>query len=59
MTIIIAFTAASFVASALVVSACAMSSLVSQREGLEECFAAACAESTPVPPKQATPFSVN
>ena len=59
MTIIIAFTAASFVASALVVSACAMSSRVSQREGLEECFVVACVETAPAPVKQATPFSIN
>ncbi len=58
MTIIIAFTAASFVASALVVSACAMSSRVSQREGVEE-FYAARDESTPAVTKPVAPFSVN
>ena len=56
MTIIIAITAASFVASALVVSACAMSSRLSQREGIEE-FYAACSE--PTPAATVTPFSVN
>ncbi len=58
MTIIIAFTAASFVASALVVSACAMSSRVSQREGVEE-FYAACSEPVPATTKSVAPFSVN
>lgn len=58
MTIIIAFTAVSFVASALVVSACAMSSRLSQREGLEE-FYAACDEPAPTVTKPVTPFSVN
>ncbi len=58
MTIIIALTAASFVASALVISACAMSSRVSQREGIEE-FYASCDELTPAATKPATPFSVN
>ena len=58
MTIIIAFTAASFVASALVISACAMSSRVSQCEGVEE-FYAAIDESTPAATKPVAPFSVN
>ena len=58
MTIIIAFTAASFVASALVVSACAMSSRLSRREGVEELYAA-CDEAAPVATKPITPFSVN
>lgn len=58
MTIIIAFTTASFVASALVVSACALSSRLSQREGIEE-FYTACDELTPVATKPVTPFSVN
>ena len=58
MTIIIAFTAASFIASALVVSACALSSRISQREGLEECYAEQ-AESAPAVGKPAAPFSVN
>jgi len=58
MTIIIAFTAASFVASALVVSACALSSRLSEREGLEECYAEK-AETGTVATKAATPFSLN
>ncbi len=58
MTIVIAFTAASFVASALVVSACAMSSRLSQREGVEE-FYATCEEPTPAAAKPVTPFSMN
>lgn len=58
MTIIIAFTAASFVASALVVSACALSSRISQREGVEECYAEQ-AKSVPAVAKAATPFSMN
>lgn len=57
MTIIIAFTTASFVASALVISACAMSSRLSQREGVEESYAA-CDESAPAA-KPVTPFSVH
>ena len=58
MTIIIAFTAASFLASALVVSACAMSSRISQREGVEEAYAA-FSESASVATKPAAPFSMN
>lgn len=58
MTIVIAFAAASFVASALVVSACAMSSRLSQREGVEE-FYASYDGPTPVTTKPVTPFSVN
>ncbi len=58
MTIIIAFTAASFVASALVVSACALSSRISQREGLGECYAE-LVEPTSAVGKPAAPFSVN
>jgi hypothetical protein len=58
MTIIIAFTAASFVASTLVVAACAMSSRLSQREGVEE-FYAACAEPEAAVAKPAAPFSMN
>jgi ABC-type oligopeptide transport system substrate-binding subunit len=58
MTIIIAFTAASFLASALVLSACAMSSRLSQREGVEENYVA-FAEPASVAAKPATPFSVN
>lgn len=58
MTIFIAFTAASFVASALVVSACALSSRLSQREGLEECYAEQI-ESAPVTAKTTAPFSMN
>lgn len=58
MTIIIAFTAASFVASTLVVAACAMSSRLSQREGVEE-FYAACAEPAPTVAEPAAPFSMN
>ena len=58
MTIIIAFTAASFVASALVISACAMSSRLSQQEGVEE-FYAACEELAPTVTKPVTPFSIN
>ncbi len=58
MTIIIAFTAASFIASTLVVAACAMSSRLSQCEGVEE-FYAASAEPEPTVAKPAAPFSVN
>ena len=57
MTIIIAFTTASFVASALVVSACALSSRLSQREGLEESYTE-LAKSTSTA-KAVTPFSLN
>ena len=57
MTIIIAFTTASFVASALVVSACALSSRLSQREGLEESYSE-LAKSTSTA-KAVTPFSLN
>lgn len=58
MTIIIALTAVSFVASALVVSACAMSSRISQQEGVQE-FYAACEELAPTATKPVTPFSIN
>ncbi|WP_420627670.1 hypothetical protein [Candidatus Leptofilum sp.] len=58
MTIIMTFTTLSFVASAFIVSACALSSRMSQREGLKECYAE-YAESTQVPAKSVTPFSVN
>ncbi|MCA9945261.1 MAG: hypothetical protein KC449_17375 [Anaerolineales bacterium] len=58
MTIIIALTAASFITSALVVSACAMSSRISQREGVEESYAE-YGEPTTVTAKPAAPFSVN
>lgn len=60
MTIIITFTALSFVASAFVVSACALSSRLSQREGVEECYAEYNeSESTHTTAKSVTPFSVN
>lgn len=58
MTIIITFTALSFVASALVVSACALSSRLSQREGLDECYSE-CVESVQAPAKSIAPFSAN
>lgn len=58
MTIFLAFTAASFVASALVVSACALSSRLSQREGIEECYSE-CIEPAVAKVKPAAPFSVN
>ncbi len=58
MTIIIAFTAASFVASALVVSACALSSRLSREEGLDENYAE-CNEAAPAVANSVTPFSVN
>lgn len=58
MTIIITFTALSFVASAFVVSACALSSRLSQREGVEECYAE-YEETTATTTNSVTPFSVN
>ena len=59
MTIIIAFAATSFIASALVVSACALSSRLSQQEGWSEQYVEAPeTTSTPVT-KPATPFSMN
>ncbi len=58
MTIIMTFTALSFVASALVVSACALSSRLSHREGFEECYAEQL-EPAQVSAKSVTPFSVN
>ena len=58
MTIIIAFTAVSFVTSALVISACAMSSRLSQQEGVAELYAA-CEASAPPTTNPATPFSIN
>ncbi len=58
MTIIITFTALSFAASAFVVSACALSSRLSQREGFEECYAEQV-EPTQASAKSVTPFSVN
>jgi hypothetical protein len=58
MTIIIAITAASFITSALVISACAMSSRLSQQEGVEENYAA-YEDPASVSAKPATPFSMN
>ncbi|MCC6605276.1 MAG: hypothetical protein IT327_18860 [Anaerolineae bacterium] len=58
MTIIIAFTTASFVASALVVSALALSSRLSEREGFEECYAEE-SETSVVASKATAPFSLN
>ena len=58
MTFILTFTAASFVASVLVVSACALSSRLSQQEGIEECYAD-IVESSVTTAKPAAPFSLN
>lgn len=58
MIIIIAFTAASFITSALVLSACALSSRISQKEGVIEYFVE-CEELAPKSAKTVTPFSVN
>ncbi|MEZ4594641.1 MAG: hypothetical protein R3D55_26375 [Chloroflexota bacterium] len=57
MTFIIALAALSFTASTVVVAACALSSRLSQREGLAECYAEQC-ESTP-PAKAVAPVSTN
>ena len=58
MTVILAFTAASFIASALVVSACAVSSRISQQEGVYETFDL-CEEPASPAAKTVTPFSAN
>jgi len=55
MAIITIFAAASFVASTIVVSACVLSSRVSQRQQLGECYDE-YEESMPMSP---TPFSAN
>ena len=58
MTIILTFTAASFISSILVIAACALSSQVSQEIGVQEVYAD-IAESNSVIVKSATPFSLN
>lgn len=58
MTIILVLIAASFITSTLVVSACAMSSRISQREGICETFDS-CEEPAPHAAKTITPFSAN
>jgi len=58
MTIILTFTAASFVASVLVVSTCALSSRLSRQEGVKE-FYADLSQSDVSSAKPATPFSLN
>jgi hypothetical protein len=55
MTIIIAFSAASFIASALIISACALSSRLSQQGGVEESYPDVTVSKT----APATPVSQN
>jgi hypothetical protein len=58
MTIILTFTVVSFAASVLVISTCALSSRLSQQEGVKEIYAD-LAQSDVSNAKPATPFSLN
>lgn len=58
MTFIITFTALSFTASALVISACALSSRLTHREGVDECYSE-YSEPVTVTTNSVTHFSAN
>ncbi|MCB8976123.1 MAG: hypothetical protein H6657_01705 [Ardenticatenaceae bacterium] len=57
MAIIITLTALSFTASSFVIAACALSSRLSQREGLDECYIEQDEPTLPV--KSVAPISLN